>query len=29
MATAQIDPDGPGDFANVARLRDAGSAKAP
>jgi alkylhydroperoxidase family enzyme len=24
MATAQIDPDGPGDFANVARMRDAG-----
>ena len=25
MATAQIDPDGPGDFANVARMRDAGT----
>jgi hypothetical protein len=25
MATAQIDPDGPGDFANVARMRSAGS----
>jgi alkylhydroperoxidase family enzyme len=25
MATAQIDPDGPGDFANVARMRDAGA----
>ena len=24
MATAQIDPDGPGDYANVARMRDAG-----
>ncbi len=24
MATAQIDPDGPGDVANVARMRDAG-----
>jgi alkylhydroperoxidase family enzyme len=25
MATAQIDPDGPGDIANVVRMRDAGS----
>lgn len=25
MATAQIDPDEPGDFTNVARLRDAGA----